>query len=74
MKTFLIAGAIVATDAERETFEDVTPTQFNAFLTSLESGEEIHLDITYFSKVSFIIYYYVLLCIYFYFNLIMSWI
>ena len=46
MKTFLIAGAIVATDAERETFEDVTPTQFNAFLKSLESGEEIHLDIT----------------------------
>jgi len=46
MKTFLIAGAIVATDAERETFEDVTPTQFNAFLKSLEPNEEIHLDIT----------------------------
>lgn len=29
-KTFLIAGSIV--DADRETFEDVTPAQVNAFL------------------------------------------
>jgi len=25
MKTFLMAGSIVDTDADRETFEDVTP-------------------------------------------------
>ena len=31
-KTFLIAGSIVDTDADRETFEDVTPAQVNSFL------------------------------------------
>ena len=46
MKTFLIAGSIVATDAERSASEDVTPTQFNAFIKSLEPDEEIHLDIS----------------------------
>lgn len=46
MKTFLIAGSIVDTDADRETFEDVTPVQVNAFLNKLEPNEEAVLEIT----------------------------
>lgn len=46
VKKFLIAGSIVDTDAERETFEDVTPAQVNAFLSKLEAGDEVELDIT----------------------------
>ena len=46
MKTFLIAGSIVDTDADRETFEDVTPVQINAFLNKLEPNEEALLEIT----------------------------
>ena len=46
MKTFLLAGSIVDTDADRETFEDVTPVQINAFLDKLEPNEEVTLDIT----------------------------
>lgn len=46
MKTFLIAGSIVDTDADRETFEDVTPVQINAFLNKLEPNEEAMLEIT----------------------------
>ena len=46
MKTFLIAGSIVDTDADRETFEDVTPVQINAFLNKLEPNEECVLEIT----------------------------
>ena len=46
MKTFLIAGSIVDTDADRETFEDVTPVQVNAFLSKLEPNEEALLEIT----------------------------
>ena len=46
MKTFLIAGSIVDTDADRETFEDVTPVQINAFLNKLESNEEAVFEIT----------------------------
>lgn len=46
MKTFLIAGSIVDTDADRETFEDVTPVQVNAFLSKLEPNEEAVLEIT----------------------------
>lgn len=46
MKTFLIAGSIVDTDADRETFEDVTPVQVNAFLNKLEPNEEALLEIT----------------------------
>lgn len=46
MKTFLIAGSIVDTDADRETFEDVTPVQVNAFLNKLEPNEEATLEIT----------------------------
>ena len=46
MKTFLIAGSIVDTDADRETFEDVTPTQVNAFINKLDDGEDIEVDIT----------------------------
>ena len=45
-KTFLIAGSIVDTDADRETFEDVTPVQVNAFLNKLEPDEEAVLEIT----------------------------
>ena len=45
-KTFLIAGSIVDTDADRETFEDVTPAQVNAFLNGLGDGEDVVLEIT----------------------------
>ena len=45
-KTFLIAGSIVDTDADRMTFEDVTPAQVNAFLNKLEQNEEAVLEIT----------------------------
>lgn len=45
-KTFLIAGSIVDTDADRETFEDVTPVQVNAFLSKLEPNEAAVLEIT----------------------------
>lgn len=43
---FLIAGSIVDTDADRETYEDVTPTQVNAALNGLAPGEEFEIDIT----------------------------
>lgn len=46
MKTFLLAGCIVDTDADRETFEDVTPIQVNAFIKTLQPNEEMQLDIT----------------------------
>ena len=46
MKKFLIAGSIVDTDADKETFEDTTPTQVNAFLNKLEPNEGIELEIT----------------------------
>ena len=46
MKTFLIAGSIVDTDADRETFEDVTPVQINSILNKLEPDEELELEIT----------------------------
>ena len=46
MKTFLIAGSIVDTDADKYTFEDVTPAQVNAFLNKLDPGEEVELEIT----------------------------
>lgn len=45
-KRFLIAGSIVDTDADRETFEDVTPVQVNAFLKTLQPGEGVELEIT----------------------------
>lgn len=46
MKTFLIAGSIVDVDADKETFEDVTPVQVNSFLKTLQDGEEVVFDIT----------------------------
>jgi len=46
MKTFLIAGSIVDTDADRETFEDVTPVQINTFLNKLEPNEAAVFEIT----------------------------
>lgn len=45
-KNFLIAGSIVDTDAERETYEDVTPAQVNAFLNKLGPDDDVQLDIT----------------------------
>lgn len=45
-KKFLISGSIVDTDADRFTFEDVTPAQVNAVLGKLESDEDIELEIT----------------------------
>lgn len=45
-KKFLIAGSIVDTDADKETFEDTTPTQVNAVLNKLEPNEGIELEIT----------------------------
>lgn len=45
MKSFAIYGAIVDTDEERESFEDVTPTQFRAFIAKLEEGEELQIAI-----------------------------
>lgn len=46
MKTFLIAGSIVDVDADKETFEDVTPVQVNSFLKTLQDGEEVVFEIT----------------------------
>lgn len=46
MKKFLIAGSIVDTDADRGTFEDVTPVQVNSFLKTLEPGEGVEFEIT----------------------------
>lgn len=46
MKTFLIAGSIVDVDADRETFEDVTPVQINSFLKTLTPNEEVTIEIT----------------------------
>lgn len=43
---FLIAGSIVDTDTDRETYEDVTPAQVNAALNKLGPNEEFELDIT----------------------------
>ena len=45
-KKFLIAGSIVDTDVERETYEDVTPAQVNAFLNKLGPNDDAQLDIT----------------------------
>ena len=45
-KKFLIAGSIVDVDAERETYEDVTPAQVNAFLNKLGPNDDVQLDIT----------------------------
>lgn len=45
MKSFAIYGAIVDTDEERTSFEDVTPTQFRAFIAKLEEGEELQIAI-----------------------------
>lgn len=45
MKNFAIYGSIVDTDEQRETFEDVTPAQFRAFINKLEDGEELEVAI-----------------------------
>lgn len=45
MKSFAIYGAIVDTDEGRASFEDVTPTQFRAFIAKLEEGEELQIAI-----------------------------
>ena len=46
MAKFLIAGTIVDTDAERMTFEDVTPSQVSSFIKGLGDGEPLELEIT----------------------------
>jgi len=46
MKTFLISGSIVDAEADKETFEDVTPAQVNSFIKGLDDGEGMELDIT----------------------------
>lgn len=45
-KRFLIAGSIVDVDADKETYEDVTPAQVNAFLNKLGPNDDVELDIT----------------------------
>lgn len=45
MKTFAIYGAIVESDAERETIEDCTPGQFRSFISKLDEGEELQVQI-----------------------------
>ncbi len=45
MKTFLIAGAIVNSEDEAWSFEDVTPTQVKSFLDGLEPNEEAVFEI-----------------------------
>lgn len=46
MAKFLIAGTIVDTDADRMTFEDVTPSQISSFIKGLGDGEPLELEIT----------------------------
>jgi len=46
MAKFLIAGNIVDTDADRMTFEDVTPSQISSFIKGLGEGEPLELEIT----------------------------
>lgn len=46
MAKFLIAGSIVDADADKATFEDLTPTQFNSFIKGLGEGEALEIDIT----------------------------
>ena len=46
MRKFLVAGQIVDTDADRSTFEDVTPSQVRSFLDGLEDREDAEIDIT----------------------------
>lgn len=40
-KSFSIYSAIVDTDEEKTTFEDVTPTQFKSFISKLEDGDDL---------------------------------
>lgn len=40
-KKFLIAGDIIDTDAQRMSFEDVTPSQVNAFIKNLDKDDEL---------------------------------
>lgn len=42
---FSLYGAIVDTDADRESFEDATPTQLKAVIKKLAPGEELVLEI-----------------------------
>lgn len=45
MATFSIFGEIVDTDSEKQTFEDVTPAQVNAFVKKLSRNDELVLEI-----------------------------
>ena len=46
IKTFLISGSIVDTDADRETYEDVTPAQVKSFLDGLQTSEQAEIAVT----------------------------
>lgn len=46
MKKFLIAGTIVDTDADKWSFEDVTPTEVRTFIKNLKPGEPMTFEIT----------------------------
>lgn len=45
MKTFIINGAIVDNDSQKESFEDLTPVQLISFLNKLEDGEAVEVQI-----------------------------
>lgn len=43
MKTFSIFGSIINDESQRMTFEDLTPSQFSAFIKKLEPDEELEI-------------------------------
>ena len=45
MKTFSIFGAIIDTEDQAWSFEDVTPTQIKSFLSNLEPNEDVVFEI-----------------------------
>lgn len=45
MRTFVINGAIVDNDSQKESFEDLTPVQIISFLNKLDEGEDIEVQI-----------------------------
>ena len=44
-KNFAIYGAIVDTDDQRTTFEELTPSQFRAFINNLQPNEDLNISI-----------------------------
>ena len=45
-KRFLISGSIVDVDADKQTIEDVTPTQLNSYVKGLSKDDELEIAIT----------------------------